>query len=417
MATLKIYNDIQSEEDKAVSCLFGTPEGVCFKDVDAFCASIQPDDNTIDVRIFCDGGRVDEGWAIYDRLRATGKEVWTTVEGKAASMATIIMLAAPRARRRAYRNVRIMVHNPYVVPQDECLTAARLAQLESSMRAEQERIVSLYVERCGCSRKEIQALMDEGTYITAERAMELGFIGSLIEPASAKAMDNNIINHLNDSEKMDKVEVRKNWLQRLLAKAGIGTTVIDADTLPVLDMELHTATGATLTVERDEGAPQVGDNAQPNGEHTMPDGSVIVVEDGVIVEIRAKVEEVEGEPSIAEIHDADTGKGDPGAEVADTASLDAEISELKAEIDALRAKVEELTKELDTAKANARSNDDMRILNAVKMAGGEKALARFTSRFVPSARKPQTDRARDEAGKKSVSKDDILAKLSSYKKK
>ena len=408
MATLKIYNDIQSEEDKAMSS-----EGVCFKDVDTFCASMQPDDNTIDVRIFCDGGRVDEGWAIYDRLRATGKEIWTTIEGKAASMATIIMLAAPREHRRAYRNARILVHNPFVVPQDECLTADRLAQLESSMRAEQERIVNLYVERCGCNREEIQALMNEDKYITAERAMELGFIGSLIEPASAKATD-NIINQINESEKMDKVEVKKNWLQRLLAKAGFGT-IEDTDTLPVLDMELHTATGATLTIEREEGAPQVGDKAQPNGEHPMPDGSVIVVEDGVIVEIREKVEQVEGEPTADKTED--TKKGEASAEVVDTASLDAVINDLKAENDALRAKVEELEKELDTAKANAKSNDDLRILNAVKMAGGEKALAQFASHFVPEARKPQTDRVKDEAEKKSVSKDDILAKLSTYKRK
>jgi ATP-dependent Clp protease protease subunit len=283
------------------------------------------------------------------------------------------------------------------------------------MRAEQERIVNLYVERCGCNREEIQALMNEDKYITAERAMELGFIGSLIEPASAKATD-NIINQINESDKMDKVEVKKNWLQRLLAKAGFGT-IEDTDTLPVLDMELHTATGATLTIEREEGAPQVGDKAQPNGEHPMPDGSVIVVEDGVIVEIREKVEEVEGEPTITESNDADTEKGEASAEVVDTASLDAVINDLKAENDALRAKVEELEKELDTAKANAKSNDDLRILNAVKMAGGEKALAQFASHFVPEARKPQTERVKDEAKKKSVSKDDILAKLSSYRKK
>jgi ATP-dependent Clp protease protease subunit len=149
----------------------------------------------------------------------------------------------------------------------------------------------------------------------------------------------------------------------------------------------------------------------------MPDGSVIVVEDGVIVEIREKVEEVEGEPTITESNDADTEKGEASAEVVDTASLDAVINDLKAENDALRAKVEELEKELDTAKANAKSNDDLRILNAVKMAGGEKALAQFASHFVPEARKPQTDRVKDEAEKKSVSKDDILAKLSTYKRK
>lgn len=404
MAILKIYNDIQSEEDKAFAYYFGTPEGVCFKDIDTFCSQLPADDNTIDIRIFCDGGRVDEGWAIYDRLRATGKEIWTTIEGKAASMATIIMLAAPKEHRRAYKNARILVHNPFVIPQDEVLTADRLAQLESSMRAEQERIVNLYVERCGVDRETIQALMNEDKYITAAEAMELGFIGSFVEPASAKDLST-----LNKCIDMEQIAVKKNWLQRLLAKAGF-SKVEEA----VFDLELHTATGATLTIEREEGAPQVGDKAQPNGEHPMPDGSVIVVEDGVIVEIREKVEEVEGEPTIEE-NKVDTEKGDISAEADDTAPLDAEIEQLKAEVAMLKEELEKTKAELEETKANVKSEDDMRILNAVAVAGGEKALAQLSSNFVPDTRMKPSDNAKSELEKKSVSKDDILAKIKSIK--
>ena len=98
MATLKIYNDIQTEREKSAAKFFGEAEGVCFKDINAFCESIPDDDNDIDLRLHCDGGSVTEGWAIYDRLRQTGKQITATVEGNCSSMATVVLMAAKGAQ-------------------------------------------------------------------------------------------------------------------------------------------------------------------------------------------------------------------------------------------------------------------------------------------------------------------------------
>ena len=116
MATLKIYNYILREQDKAVARMWGDVEGTSFADIDSFCNAIPEGDNQIDIRLHCDGGSVTEGWAIYDRLRATGKEITATAEGNCASMATIILMAAPKERRRAYENAHICVHNPWMCP-------------------------------------------------------------------------------------------------------------------------------------------------------------------------------------------------------------------------------------------------------------------------------------------------------------
>ena len=67
MAVIKIYNDIQTEDEKAESRFWGLSEGVCFKDIDEFCESIPEDDNEIEVRLHCSGGSCIEGWSIYDR--------------------------------------------------------------------------------------------------------------------------------------------------------------------------------------------------------------------------------------------------------------------------------------------------------------------------------------------------------------
>lgn len=58
---------------KALLQFFGD-NAVSFIDVDDFVSQIPEDDDSIEVRIHCPGGDVAEGWAIVDKLRATGKK-------------------------------------------------------------------------------------------------------------------------------------------------------------------------------------------------------------------------------------------------------------------------------------------------------------------------------------------------------
>ena len=113
MAILKIYSDITTKDEKVFYQWYGL-DAVCYEDVDKFVDSIPEDDKEIDIRLFCNGGSCMEGWAMYDRLRQSGKEISVTVEGKAASMATVIMMAAPKKRRKCYQNASLCVHNPWI---------------------------------------------------------------------------------------------------------------------------------------------------------------------------------------------------------------------------------------------------------------------------------------------------------------
>ena len=135
-------------------------------------------------------------------------------------------------------------------------------------------------------------------------------------------------------------------------------------------MELSTAVGGTITIERESGEPQIGDVASPDGEHEMPDGRVIVIEDGFIVEIRTE--------EVAE---------DKEDEVDERQALLEEIESLKAQ--------------LEEAKKVAKTKDELRILNAVKMAGGEEVLKKVASSYVPEPRhiegKDVTARAEERA--------------------
>ena len=379
MAVLKIRSDIQTQDEKELLELWGMTGGVTYNDIADFCDNIPEDDNTIDVYLHCNGGSVIEGWGIYDRLRATGKEITCIVEGKAASMATILLMAAPKERRKAYKNASLCVHNPWLPnwALDYTVTADDLEKAAKELRESQDKMLDLYVERCGCDREEMQALMNEDKYINTDKAIEMGLIGSVIAPISASKIDNNFINKKQKKmaeDKNKKVEVKASIIDRVLAKLGIKS-------LSELEcgMDLSTTDGQTLTIEREEGDPQVGDKASPDGTHNMPDGKTIIVKDGVITEIT----------------DGGTSSPDPKGGMEDAQR----IAELEGEVEELKKRIEELEQAKAQALANAKTADDLRILNAVKIAGGEKALGKISSGYGPPRREPSGKNASEKGDK------------------
>lgn len=342
MAKLFINKDIVADADKMENWYLTGVDGMSFSDVQDFLGWVAPDDNHIDIELHSCGGDVAEGYAIYDSLRATGKEISATVVGRCASMATVILLAAPIERRRMYPHAKILIHSPYCPGIDGSVDIAALESLKAGLEAERERMLSLYVERCGVDRSLLEEQMAKETWFGGEVAKQLGFVSEVIMPKSAKVVSNNKFMGRKENE----VTVSKSLLDRMLAKLGYAKI----EDVPAVALELTTAGGDTLTVEREEGEPQVGDAASPDGEHVMPDGKTIVVTDGVITEIR----------------EAEEGNDE-------TAALEARIAELEQQVSDLTAK--------------AKTDDEIEILAAVEKAGGiEKLTKAAASKYTPAGR-------------------------------
>lgn len=417
MAELKIYSDIMSQDDKFWYSWWGL-DGVCYQDIDTFAASIPKDDDTIDMRIFCNGGSVIEGWAIYDRLRQSGKKITCIIEGKAASMATIIMLAAPKESRRAYENASLLLHNPWVPcwALGSQLTAKDLQNQAEEMMMWQNKMVDAYVERCGCERDEVQALMDKDIFIDTKEAIRLGLISSTLPAISASA-SKCISSYIDTKQQKTKAmkketkEVKSSLLNKMLARLGFSSleeaeTAVDepqAKTDPVA-MELNTADGQTLTVEREEGDPQVGDKASPDGTFEMPDGKTIVVEEGVITDIQSE-------------DDGDGDDGDNGDGEGSASTDDDTVAKLQKKVNALTDERNDLKAKLEKAQKMAKSKDDLRILNAVKMAGGEKVLSQISSHYQPPQRQPSGKKASESVDAVNEGKEAIKEKLAKYRGK
>ena len=358
---LKVYSAIMPEEDRMYMQWMGL-DGVSFNSIDEFIASIPEDDDTIDMRINSPGGVVPEGWAIIDKLRSTGKKIIATIEGDAASMAAIVLLAA--SERKAYKHARLLIHDAYF-PKYTLAGAYRkedLEKLAAELEGDNQRALDFMVERTGADRETLEALMKEDKFIDMEQAKELGFIHEILEPASAvvkpKAWKKS---HTNSSTDMSNKKTLASAFKALAEALGLSVKMED-NSAPA-GYVLTAQDGTEITIDKPEGEdPAVGDAASPDGEFLMPDGTTIVVADGVITEIR----DADGE------QEDELDENNEGRE-AELAAKDAEISRLQARITEL--------------EANQMSDDQKTVLAKVEKAGGKTWLDKVTkSNYKPEQR-------------------------------
>lgn len=357
MAKLFINKDIKTEAEALQSYYLTGEGGVSFADVRGFLDWMDPTDTHVDIELHSCGGDTTEGYAIYDALRASGKEITATVVGLCGSMATVVLLAAPKERRRMYPHAKLLIHAPFIPGYARDLDASTLESLQVLLTQEKARMLAVYVERTGAESEALENQMAKASWFGPEIAKQLGFVSEVLAPISAKGED--LLNPNNKRE----MKKEKTTVAQAFKALGVALGVIKDD--ETKGMELTTAGGDTLTVEREEGEPAVGDAASPDGEHVMPDGRTIVVVDGVISEIR----------------DAEQAE-----------------DETDEDVEALQTRIAELEAEVKELKANAKSQEDARILAAVKAAGGEAWLSKARSNYkVDAAPKAKVSGSRLEA--------------------
>ena len=137
-----------------------------------------------DIELILDspGGDAFAGNAIYDMLReysASGKGKIVAKVSLAASAASIIAMAADEIQISLVGT--IMIHNPWSALQGNAKDLRATADILDEIREGQ---VKAYMQKTGLSHDKVVALMDgennDGTYMNAKTAMELGFADKII---------------------------------------------------------------------------------------------------------------------------------------------------------------------------------------------------------------------------------------------
>lgn len=142
-------------------------------------------DGDLEVEINSPGGDVMAGLGMYNMLRnhaAKGHKVVTRVTGVAASIASIIVLAADR--REMPSNAWAMTH---AVSSGAWGTADELRAQADVVDKIQASLRNIYVDRMGITAEKADEIMSQDTWLSAQECLELGFVTDVVDPVTATA--------------------------------------------------------------------------------------------------------------------------------------------------------------------------------------------------------------------------------------
>lgn len=141
---------------------------------------------TIRLHVNSPGGDVFSAMAIANMLRdqrtTKGRAVETSVEGLAASAASIVIQAGDPIR--IGDNALVMVHNPWTITMGN---SGELRKAAAELDTIRQTIVATYRWHSALSDEEIIALMDASTWMDADEAIKNGFATEKVEGLKAAA--------------------------------------------------------------------------------------------------------------------------------------------------------------------------------------------------------------------------------------
>lgn len=140
------------------------------------------DIETLYVRINSPGGNVFAGNAIYNILKRIDAEVIVTIDGLAASAASVIAMAGDRVV--IAKNGVLMIHDPWALAVGN---SKELRKVADTLDTIHKGLVAVYQEKTGLPKDEIIAMMEQETWMDAETAKKKGFVDMIDETKDVAA--------------------------------------------------------------------------------------------------------------------------------------------------------------------------------------------------------------------------------------
>jgi len=201
------------------------------------------------LHINCVGGEVFDGMAIYNTLKKYKGRVIAYVEGIAASMGSIIPLAADEIIMS--ENSLYMIHNAWGGAMGEAKDMRKTATLLDKLSSE---IANIYSKKTNLPLSQIEEMMDEETWFNSEEALQYGFIDRISDAVMVAAKyditkfknktQKEIVNQLNNNKKSKTMtEELKSWfgakVEEIVAavKGGVDKTEVSEVNVILADNE------------------------------------------------------------------------------------------------------------------------------------------------------------------------------------
>lgn len=142
------------------------------------------DDEDIELEINSYGGDVFQGIDIMNTLRGHKGKVTITITGIAASAASVIVMGADVIK--AYGNTQLMLHNAWTYAMGN---SKELRKVADDLEVINESVLASYTHRIDSNKA--KKLLDDETYLSAKKALELGLIDEIVD-AEPEAVESTI---------------------------------------------------------------------------------------------------------------------------------------------------------------------------------------------------------------------------------
>ena len=141
-------------------------------------------DRDINLYISSPGGVIRSGLAIYDTMHLIGPDVTTICMGMAASMASFILAGGAKGKRFALPNSTIHTHQAMGGAQGQAtdieIAAREIIRLERQLN-------TILAENTGQPYDRVAQDSSRDFYLTAEAALEYGWIDEILKPKKQDA--------------------------------------------------------------------------------------------------------------------------------------------------------------------------------------------------------------------------------------
>lgn len=141
----------------------------------AFKAELMAGNGPITVWINSPGGDCVAAAQIYNMLMEYPADVTVQIDGIAASAASVIAMAGTTVRMSPV--AVMMIHNPLTFAIGDSDEMRRTIQMLDEVK---ESIINAYEIKSGLSRTKLSHLMDDETWMSAKKALELGFCDEIM---------------------------------------------------------------------------------------------------------------------------------------------------------------------------------------------------------------------------------------------
>jgi len=224
----RFWNWVRNEDNRTLY-LNGTIAEESWFDDDvtpaAFKAELLSGEGDITVWINSPGGDCVAASQIYSMLMDYKGAVTVKIDGIAASAASVIAMAGTTVLMAP--TALMMVHNPLTVAMGDSEEMKKAIALLDEVK---ESIINAYEIKTGLSRARLSHLMDAETWLSAHKAVELGFADDLLfqaadDPAppqqesfafSRRTVTNRLLNKLpREAEETEQKQPAKPLYERL----------------------------------------------------------------------------------------------------------------------------------------------------------------------------------------------------------